>query len=139
MHNNYLRLGSKSRSALAFALCSILSGASLALTPFLPPVQISDDQLNESINPDFLQISSDGRTVLFLSTQGNTQELFGVDTSTGNLTRLSGEIVAGGNVGVVDAVSRPRSPFQLTRDGLATRMTSSSCSKSPPAGALICV
>ena len=118
MCQNRLRAGSISQLAIALLLCNFLSSASFAKTPFFPPVQISDNQLNELINPDFFQISSDGQTVIFLSTQGNTQELFGVRTSDGSVTRISGEIVEGGSVGVDNAETRPRSPVQFTRNGI---------------------
>ena len=112
---------SQSHSAtrlFATVLLFLATGASQAQAPFLPAAQLTDEALNELVDPEFFQITSDGQFVVFLSTQNSTQELFSVPFSEGSVLRLSPDLVSGGNVAVDNAVARPVSPFQLTRDGL---------------------
>jgi len=81
---------------------------------FLPPMQISDSALNDSINRSNFEISNDGQHVVFLSTQNFTQELFSVSTNQGSVVRLSDDLVSGGDVTVFSAVSRPVTPLRIS-------------------------
>ena len=83
---------------------------------FLPPMQISDSVLNESVNRSFFEISNDGQQVVFLSSQSSAQELFSVSTNQGSVIRLSDDLVNGGDVTVLSAVSRPVTPFRISPD-----------------------
>lgn len=106
------------QSVTAGLACCLLSHLSFAQLPFLPATQITDAELNESVNPNFFQVSNDGQRAIFLSTQGGTQEIFSVATSEGSVVRLNPDLVDGGDVTVVSAASRSVAPFQLTPNGL---------------------
>ena len=82
----------------------------------LPPRQISNEALNESISSSFFQISDDGEHVVFLSTQEFSQELFSVPTNEGRVVRLNPDLVDSGDVTILSAVSRPVTPFRISPD-----------------------
>ena len=82
----------------------------------LPPRQISDEALNESISNSFFEISDDGEHAVFLSSQSFTQELFSVSTNEGNVVRLNPDLVSSGDVTILSAVSRPVTPFRISPD-----------------------
>ena len=82
----------------------------------LPPRQLSDEALNESIITSFFQISNDGQQVVYLSRQEFIQELFSVSTNDGTVVRLNADLIDDGEVEVLSAVSRPVSPFQISPD-----------------------
>lgn len=101
-------------------LAALVSYLSVFVVPVqaieLPPRQISDEALNESISNSFFQISDDGGHVVFLSTQEFSQELFSVPTNEGSVVRLNPDLVDSGDVTILSAVSRPVTPFRISPD-----------------------
>jgi len=86
---------SATRTLPLFILAAIATATIVTQTEaqFLPPMQISNNVQNESINRNFFEISRDGQQVVFLSSQGFTQELFSVSTNQGSVVRLNPDLV----------------------------------------------
>ena len=103
---------------LAIALFVSASGLSHAQDSALPAEKITDPEINEEVNPDFAQITNDGRRALFLSTQNGAQELFSIAVSEGAAVRLNDNLVSGGNVANIDPLDRSVPPFKIANDSL---------------------
>jgi len=80
----------------------------------LPPRQLSDEALNESINSSFFQISPNSERVIYVADQRSNGlfELFSVPISGGDAIRISGDLPGGGDVGATGRTA----DFQISSD-----------------------
>ena len=107
---------SLTRLACAVALVGTVTGSIQAQEPFLPAMAISELQQGQAINENSIQLSDDGLHAVFLASESFTQEIFSASLSGDGMVRLNPDLASGGDVNVVDAVSRSVVPFQISSD-----------------------